>query len=111
MSAEFWLECVLGPEDQRAHLARRAASAIDHTEVVLWHLTRSRSTHDLASRFDDVTEPPGQSRLPARQLTTIGVYREAAFVGSVGRRVERADLPLLTEASVLNRRRNEDRVA
>src|SRR3712207_8872450 len=47
------LEGVLGPEDQRAHLARDAPSPVDHTEIVLRHLpfagdrksTRLNSSH------------------------------------------------------------------
>ncbi len=50
------LECVLGPEDQRAHLARCATSTIHQTKIVFLHLSAPRLFHNLAGAFNDVTE-------------------------------------------------------
>src|SRR5262249_13524547 len=105
------LKCGLGPEDQRAHLARNAPSAVDHTEVVFGHLAWPRPTHNLARGLDHVAEAARQARLATGDLAALRVDREGSLVGRVRRLVEGADLALLAEAGVLQRRRHQDRVA
>src|SRR5215216_802396 len=96
--SSFRLQCVLGPEDQRAHLARDAPSPVDHTQVVPGHLALAGAAHDLAGGLDYVAEAARQAGLPAGDLAAVRIHRERPPVGRIRRLVEGADLALLAEA-------------
>ena len=105
------LQCILGPEDQRAHFARRAPSTVHHAQVVFGHLAWARATHDLSCAFDHVAKASGEEGLPRGELSAVGVDREATLVCRVGRLLEGADLALFHESSVFEAHGHEDRVS
>ena len=105
------LEGVLGPEDQRAHFARRAASTIHHAQVVVFDLAFTRLAHDLAHAFNHVAKAAGQTRLPARELAAIGINRETAFVRGIGGFVKRTDLTFFAKPGIFEAHGREDSIS
>ena len=105
------LERVLGPENKRAHFARGAASTIHQTQVVVLDLALTRLAHDLAHPFDHVTETARQARLATRELTTIGINRETAFICRISGFVKRTDLTLFAKPSIFEAHGREDGIS
>src|SRR5262249_51691286 len=108
----FPLLCGLRAKYERAHHARGTPSTVDHGQVVLGDLTLSGATHNLARRLNHVSETTRPAhRLAARYLAAVSVHGEAAFVGRIDGIKERANLALLTEASIFEAHGREDGVS
>jgi hypothetical protein len=79
---------------------------------MLGNLALSSPAHDLAGRLNHVSETTRPTyRLATGDLATIGIDREAPFVGRIHRIEEGANFSLLAESSIFEAHGREDGIS
>src|SRR5262245_31101450 len=106
------LLCGFRAKYERAHHARGTSSTVDEAQGVLGNLALSSPAHDLASCLNHVSETTRPThRLATGDLATVGIDREAPFVGGIHRIEEGANLSLLAESSIFEAHGREDGIS
>jgi hypothetical protein len=106
------LLCGFRAKYERAHHARGTPSTVDEAQGMLGNLALSSPAHDLAGRLNHVSETTRPTyRLATGDLATIGIDREAPFVGRIHRIEEGANFSLLAESSIFEAHGREDGIS
>src|SRR5262245_24013054 len=103
------LLCGCRAKYERAHHTRGPSSTVDEAQGVLGNLALSSPAHDLADRLNHMSETTRTTHgLATRDLATIGIDGEAAFIGRIHRIKEGANFSLLAESGIFEAHGRED---